>query len=772
MGVVDWLIVIIPTLFVLGIGIYSRRYVRSVADFLSAGRVAGRYVIATADVANALAVVTLVAYVEVQYKTGFAVSFWNNISLPVATIMGLYGYCVYRLRETRAMSIGQFLEIRYNRALRVFASLLRSISEVMANMIMPAIAARFFIYYLDLPQTVNLFGIELSTFVIVVMICLLFAVTLIYFGGTVSLMISDTIQGLFLFPLMLIFIIFLLYKFNWNTEMIPVMANRASGESFLNPFDISNLRDFNLVMVIVTLMINVLHRASWLGGGTGSAARTPHEQKMASMLGSWRAALNMLFYVLIAITMIVLLNHPDFSPEAKEIRIDLSREIATELVAPENRDDFIRRIAAVPADEWSLRQEEPLSQFHNPDLPTLNAAHEAFKIYEGESAGNARFQEYRTLFHQLMMAIGMRNLLPPVLTGLFMLLLVFAMISTDTTRIFSATQTIAQDVVLPFCPDGLPPRKHIFLLRTIAIVIALIFLCGSFYMAQLDYINMFVSLMTLMWLGGCGPIMIFGLYSRLGNAAGAFASLISGMALALFFIFVQRNWADTVYPWLAGNGWDQSIGYFIETVSSPLNPFVVWEMNPVKFPINAYEINLLTMIITMIIFCTVSFVTQRKPFNLDRMLHRGIYDIDGTGRKPERHTLKNLFSRLIGITPEYSRGDRCIAWGLFIYSFIYQFLFAFIAVVVWNIFSPWPIEWWSGYFFITTLLVPAVLTFISMFWFGIGSVIDIIRLFRDLEHRIVDPLDNGQVEGNISLADKAGFARIAAEHDDPAENDS
>ena len=52
---------------------------------------------------------------------------------------------------------------------------------------------------------------------------------------------------------------------------------------------------------------------------------------------------------------------------------------------------------------------------------------------------------------------------------------------------------------------------------------------------------------------------------------------------------------------------------------------------------------------------------------------------------------------------------------------------------------------------------------LSVFWFGIGGVMGLIQLFRDLEKREIDPLDNGQVEGNISLADKARFARLKEE---------
>ena len=61
MTLLDWLIVTVPVLFVMGMGFYSCKYVKSVADFLVAGRLCGRYVISVGDVANALAIMTDVA---------------------------------------------------------------------------------------------------------------------------------------------------------------------------------------------------------------------------------------------------------------------------------------------------------------------------------------------------------------------------------------------------------------------------------------------------------------------------------------------------------------------------------------------------------------------------------------------------------------------------------------------------------------------------------------------------------------------------------------
>ena len=144
----DWLIVVVPVVFVLGMGVYTRRYLKDVTTFLSAGRVCGRYVISVGDIASSLSIIGLVSYVEIHYKTGFALSYWWSITLPIGVIMGLFGYCMYRFRETQSQSIGQFFEMRYSRKFRIFAAMLRSLSEILANMIMPALAARFFIYFL------------------------------------------------------------------------------------------------------------------------------------------------------------------------------------------------------------------------------------------------------------------------------------------------------------------------------------------------------------------------------------------------------------------------------------------------------------------------------------------------------------------------------------------------------------------------------------------------------------------------------------------------
>ena len=758
----DYVILIVPLAFVYWMAIYSRRYIRGVVDFLSTGRLCGRYVMSVAGVASGLSIIGVVAYVEVHYKTGFALSFWQSLILPVSVLMGLFGFFHYRYRQTKAMSVGQFLEMRYSRRFRVFAAGLRSISEMLANMIMPAVAARFFIYFLDLPASFSVCGIVFNTFGTLIFVSLVMAISIICISGDLGITITDTLQGLLLYPLLVAFIIFCLVKFSWFEEIAPVMSDRAPGENFLNPYDIKALRDFNFFSLALTIFTLFIHRGSWVTGGA-SRARSPHEQKMAGLLGDWRGALNILFYVLIAVTILTVMNHVNFAQDSKKIRTELSSQVARQIAPTEAiRKELISSVEKIPAHNHIIGKDAPLSEKKNLDTPYLDAARKSLSK-AADNQGSALYQQFRTLYHQMMLAVSMRHILPSGMLGLFMLLMIMAMVSTDDSRIYSAASTIAQDVVLPLKKKPFTPRGHMNMIRWVSVGIGVFFFFGSFFMAQLDYINLFVTLMCTMWLGGCGPVMMFGLYSRFGNIWGAWASLLTGMVMGCSGIFLQRKWADIVYPWLAEHNMVESVGKVLTTLSQPLNPYVVWEMNPVKCPINSYEFYFITMVVTLFLYCAVSLLTNigREKFNLDRMLHRGAYAIDGEVKAEVDWSFKGIISRLVGITPEYTTGDKCIAWGLFLYSIGYKFFIIFVGVVIVNMFIPFNMTGWSNYFLVTHMVIPGIVAVITTVWFTFGGVKDMIRLFRDLKARTeVDILDDGRVEGHVSLADKKAFEAI------------
>ncbi|OQA87559.1 MAG: hypothetical protein BWY31_00727 [Lentisphaerae bacterium ADurb.Bin242] len=743
MSFYNWLIVIVPFCVIFGMAIYMRRYVRDIVDFLSAGRVCGRYLIAVSEMGSSLGVLALVAYVEANYKAGFAYGFWGAIATPFALILSLTGFFAYRFRETRAMTIGQYLEIRYNRSFRIFAAFLRTFAEILANAIGPAVAARFFIYMFGWPGTLKFGGMEIPTFGLVIALALCFALVIIWSGGMISLVVTDAFQSILCYPIFVALAIFLLIHFSWFGEIVPTLANRVPGESFLNPFDIRELRDFNLFAVFVLVFGSILNRGVWCGGGTDTAARTAHEGKMAGILGTWRNGFAYMMLLLMAVAVITTMNAQAYANEGWTIRRSLTGQILEDTgTEPGLKEKVIAAVNAIPEPAVIPSQ----SVKSNVDTQYFETVQQVFIAEKGEAKGNAATLEYRSLFNQMMFPVTMRHILPEPLLALICLLGLMLMLTSDDGRIFSSARTLAQDIVMPLWKKKLSVRQQLWMIRLLALFVCMVFFYGSIFLSQLDYINLYVTITASIWVGGAGAVTLGGLYTRFGTTCGAYCSIITGAAVSGGGILLQRNWPDHVYPFLKEINLVPLLDKILKTMAAPFVPYIRWEMDPVKFPINSLELFFLAMLLSMAAYCIGSWITYRKPYDLDKLLHRGVYDDEGKVNLKTEWTWRNFTAKVIGITPEYSKFDRVIAWSVFAYSLVYGFGICFLGILIWNLISPWPEHWWGYKFFITALIVPCMIGVISTVWFFWGGIVDLRRFFRDIANRKHNPSDNGQVD--------------------------
>ena len=767
---IDWLITIVPVAAILWMAVYSRKYVRGVVDYLAAGRVAGRYVMCVGSLESSLGVVAVVATVEANYQTGYALGFWSAVLAPIGLIMALTGYCTYRFRETKALSIGQFLEMRYSRSFRISAATLRTFAEMMTNAIGPAVAANFFIYFLGFPHSFSLLHFTIPSFAVIVLIILIMALIVMWPAGRIALLVTDSVQGLLSYPIFVIIVGYILYHFSWSKEIAPVMMDRAPGESFLNPFDIAKLRDFNLFALVVSLLGSVLNRASWMGNDTSNCGRTPHEQKMAGILGAWRNGFSGLMCLAIAITVITFMSHADFAPQARAVRLELADKVAAEVLPDAAmRTRLHDSMATVNPPVHTIGVDQPITRdehgIQTLDLPYMNAAADAIGHDEH---GKFVFQKFKTLYHQMMMPLTLRHMLPIGITGIFCLLMVMLLLATDDSRTFNSSATIVQDIVMPLHKGALTPERHLGWLRWSSVWVSVFFFVASLFFVNIDFINMFTTIMCSLWLGGAGPVMIFGLYSRFGNTVGAYAALAVGSGISAGGILLQRSWAEHVYPFLVSSGWDHTVDTAFRSVTAHCSPIIVWRMDSVKFPINSVEITFIAIVCGVLAYVIGSLATYKKPYNLERMLHRGVYSIDGVkpvGKQGTRWSWKTVIDKLLGITPEFTRGDKILTWSVFLYTFIYQIGICFIGVLIWNLISPWPARWWSHYFYVTSLLVAGGIGVISTVWFLIGGIIDTKQLMKDLQARIDNPLDDGRVKGHVSLMDAVVLGDAAKDDD-------
>jgi hypothetical protein len=306
--------------------------------------------------------------------------------------------------------------------------------------------------------------------------------------------------------------------------------------------------------------------------------------------------------------------------------------------------------------------------------------------------------------------------------------------------------TLIQDIVVPIFNKKFTPKQHLWLLRAGIVFVAVVAWFFSFYFAQLDYILMFFSITGAIWLGGAGPTIVLGLYWKRGTAAGAFSALISGSTLAVGGIICQQTWVKHIYPWLENNGLVPAVDKVLRAASAPFEPYIHWTATPNAFPLNSQEIYAISMLVAVTFYVVISLLTCRKPFNMDKMLHRGIYSEAGVVKEKQGISWQRLFNFFIGITDEYKKGDKILAWAVFIYSFVYSFAILFIGTIVWNAFYRWPAHWWIYRQWLVSIAVGACIGVVSTVWFSIGGTVDLVRLFKRLDQRAeIDENDDGSV---------------------------
>ncbi|MFA6659294.1 MAG: sodium:solute symporter [Lentisphaerae bacterium] len=320
MAVVDWLIVGGVFLLLVGALIYCQKYVKNTADFLAANRCAGRYVLCISTGIAGFAVVNSVANFELFYEAGFASIWWGMLTAPLGLILALVAWITYRLRETRAFTISQFFELRYSRRFRICAGIVAWTSGVINYGIFPAVSVRFFMFFCRLPEYFNFMGIQWETYPVLLTFAIGIGVMFAISGGQIAIMITDFMQGTFCNIAFIIFIIFIFRFITWE-HIESALLTAAPGESLINPFDSSKIKDFNIWYFLIGIFAAVYGRGGWQGGmGYAASAKTPHEGKMAGILGTWRGLAQGLMIMMFPLAVIAIMKHPDFSSLAEQIK--------------------------------------------------------------------------------------------------------------------------------------------------------------------------------------------------------------------------------------------------------------------------------------------------------------------------------------------------------------------------------------------------------------------------------------------------------------------
>jgi solute:Na+ symporter, SSS family len=318
--IIDLVIIAGLMLFVLAVATYTKKYTRSVADFLAANRCAGRYMLTIAEGEANLGAISLLAILQMYYQVGFAAVWWSLMSLPIGIIISLTGWVTYRFRQTRAFSLAQFFEQRYSRNFRIFMGIVMFVTGVINFGIFPAVGSNFFIYFCGLPDHFPFLGLSIPMFPTLMALLLTVSLYFTFAGGQIAVMVTDFIQGLFASIVIIIILVFIFISLDWS-QVTEALLMAPEGASLINPHQGGKVEeDFNFWYFAMLAVLSFYRHKSWQGTqGYNCAALSPHEAKMGAVLGSLRGMSQNLLLVMLAVAALTLMRHPDFSHIATQV---------------------------------------------------------------------------------------------------------------------------------------------------------------------------------------------------------------------------------------------------------------------------------------------------------------------------------------------------------------------------------------------------------------------------------------------------------------------
>ncbi len=477
MSGLDWTIVVVCVVALSLFSIWTSRYMQGVADFLAANRTGGRYMMTLAQGMSATGAVSLIAYFEVHARAGFPPIWWGLMHLPVTVIIVLTGWVYYRFRQTRCLTMAQFFERRYSRPFRVYAGIITWACGVVNFGIFPAVAARFFVYFCGLPPTFSLAGVTIYTYIPIMIVTLGMALGYTCLGGQITVMITDCVQGIVCMGIFVVTGFYLLNAVGW-VNITEALKTSPVNQSMLNPYDTSEVGDFNVWFYLIGIFGVFYGYMSWQGSQAYYAsALNPHEQKMGQIISIWRQLPLNAMQVILPVAAVAFLVMPQFADRAAGAHAAMAQIV--------------------------------------------------------DQTGN------ETIVSQMKVPIALAHMLPTGLKGLFCSLMIFFLITTQDTYLHSWGSIFVQDVILPFRTRPFTPQQQLRLLRySIGFVAVFAFFFSALF-RQTEAIMFFMAI-TGAIVSGAGAVIVGGLYWSRGTSAGAWVAMSIGWVMAVGRIVLQQ----------------------------------------------------------------------------------------------------------------------------------------------------------------------------------------------------------------------------------------
>ena len=222
----DWVVVILYPLISVGIGIYVRKFIKNMRDFVTAGRNLGLWLGIATMTGTELGLITVMYSAQKGFSGGFA-AFHIAVAAMIATFMvGLTGFIVFRLREMRVLTIPEFYEKRFDRKTRILGGIMMVFGGVLNMGLFLKVGSMFI---------VGITGLSAASWALPAVMIFLITLVLVYtvMGGMISVVIADYVQFVVLSVCLLTITFITISRLGWHNIFDTVQ--NAMGSAGFDP---------------------------------------------------------------------------------------------------------------------------------------------------------------------------------------------------------------------------------------------------------------------------------------------------------------------------------------------------------------------------------------------------------------------------------------------------------------------------------------------------------------------------------------------------------
>jgi SSS family solute:Na+ symporter len=216
---IDWIIVVTYLAATMAAGLYGKRYVSGLGDFLVAGRKLGTFIGVATLAATEIGTITFMYNAELGFRTGYSSFIVGLISGLVMIFIGRTGFLVKRMRAMGIMTVPEFFQARYSRNLRILTGVLVAIGGILNMGVFLKVEGTFLLLIAGVSRD---YLKEMMTGILILEV--LYTVL----GGMVSIVITDFIQFVFLGIGTVLITGYTIYTAGWDHMYQAVLTNRGA----------------------------------------------------------------------------------------------------------------------------------------------------------------------------------------------------------------------------------------------------------------------------------------------------------------------------------------------------------------------------------------------------------------------------------------------------------------------------------------------------------------------------------------------------------------